>query len=165
MPSAVWKAWKELGKSTSGSDSSTSWSRDMTASIIPIWVWVQPVHSACCSKVRTDLLNICRHVWTFMQLGRLVCKVVTTSAIFIHLQLITNGNRSIGSIYSIGGYCIFHQPYLPYLYRRKNCSTCPIAHCPAKLLLLLYLFPISLQFPRRDMDKGLSYLKLKGKAD
>ena len=36
MPSAVWKAWKELGKSTSGSDSSTSWSNDRMASIIPI---------------------------------------------------------------------------------------------------------------------------------
>lgn len=58
MPSAVWKAWKEFGKSTSGSDSSTSWSRDMTASIIPIWVCVQPVHSACCGRARTDLLPL-----------------------------------------------------------------------------------------------------------
>lgn len=32
MPSAVWKAWKELGKSTSGSDSSTSPSSMSTAS-------------------------------------------------------------------------------------------------------------------------------------
>lgn len=32
MPSAVWKAWKELGKSTSGSDSSISPSSMSTAS-------------------------------------------------------------------------------------------------------------------------------------
>lgn len=56
MPSAVWKAWKELGKSTSGSDSSTSWSKDIMASIIPIWVWLQLHHSACCRKVRITVL-------------------------------------------------------------------------------------------------------------
>lgn len=55
MPSAVWKAWKELGKSTSGSDSSTSWSKVMMASIIPIWVCVQPFHSACCRKGKRRL--------------------------------------------------------------------------------------------------------------
>lgn len=36
MPSAVWKAWKELGKSTSGSDSSTSPSSMSTASMTVI---------------------------------------------------------------------------------------------------------------------------------
>lgn len=51
MPSAVWKAWKELGKSTSGSDSSTSWSRDLRASIIPIWVWLNWVHSEDCREM------------------------------------------------------------------------------------------------------------------
>ena len=56
MPSAVWKAWKEFGKSTSGSDSSTSWSRDMMASIIAISVWLQLVHSECCRKVRVTSL-------------------------------------------------------------------------------------------------------------
>lgn len=50
MPSAVWKAWKELGKSTSGSDSSTSWSKAMMASIILICSCVQPLHSACCRR-------------------------------------------------------------------------------------------------------------------
>lgn len=50
IPSAVWKAWKEFGKSTSGSDSSTSWSKDMMASIIPFWVCVQPFQSECCRK-------------------------------------------------------------------------------------------------------------------
>lgn len=51
MPSAVWKAWKELGKSTSGSDSSTSWSRDTMASIIPICVWLNLVHSEDCREM------------------------------------------------------------------------------------------------------------------
>lgn len=64
MPSAVWKAWKELGKSTSGSDSSTSWSRDIMASITPIWVWLQPFHSECCRKVRVAALLSQTCLWT-----------------------------------------------------------------------------------------------------
>lgn len=48
MPSAVWYAWNELGKSTSGSDSSTSWSSRSSASMAPMVRREQLPYCALC---------------------------------------------------------------------------------------------------------------------
>lgn len=54
MPSAVWKAWNELGKSTSGSDSSTSASSASTASRTVIFLQEKLPNWACWVSARAS---------------------------------------------------------------------------------------------------------------
>lgn len=149
MPSAVWKAWKEFGKSTSGSDSSTIWSRDMTASIIVMLLWLQPAHSECFEV--SERLSV---TLTFKESSRIPIKpkqrflldgfcLLSVTQSLAHLEQHRDPQNT-----KKPPPLLLHLPQIPYITVLSALTHCTI-HFDLPFFLLIYK-PFSSQSPKSD---------------